>query len=65
MRYLRLVPAFLVDRLPIGWWRPGNHRMVLRSAVHFCYDDHVRTIEWNGRILAQGKTLFPYDHDWK
>lgn len=48
-----------MDRLPVEWWRPGNVHPRL-SALHFCDEDHVRSIEWNGRIVAQGRGLFPY-----
>lgn len=39
------------------------HR-VLGSDLHFCDDDHVRSIEWNQRVVAQGREVFPYHHEW-
>lgn len=41
---MRPVPPSLVDRLPIDWWRPGNLRRLGPIKIHFCDDDHVRTI---------------------
>ena len=64
VRALRLLPAFVVDRLPIAWWRPGHLHRVLGRELHFCDGDHVRTIEWNGRTVAHGKRVFAYDHEW-
>lgn len=60
---MKLLPSFVVDRLPIDWWRPGNLRRIAGVELHFCDDDHVRSIELNGRLVAQGKRLFPYG-DW-
>lgn len=57
---VKLLPAFLVDRLPDDWWRPGNLRRGLGLEVHLCDDDHVKSIEVNGRIVAQGRKVFPY-----
>lgn len=57
---VKLLPAFVVDRLPDDWWRPGNLRRVLGMDVHLCDDDHVKSIEVNGRLIAQGRRLFPY-----
>jgi hypothetical protein len=59
---VRVLPPFLVDRLPIDWWRPGNLRRLGLVELHFCDDDHVRTIELNHRVVAQGRALFPYGH---
>ncbi len=59
---MRLLPSFVVDRLPIEWWRPGNHHRIAGVAVHFCDDDHVRSIELHGRVIAHGRQLFPYGH---
>jgi hypothetical protein len=59
---VKLVPTFVVDRLPVDWWRPGNLRRVLGGDLHFCDDDHVRSIEWNGRLIGQGREPFPYGH---
>ena len=58
---VRLLPTFVVDRLPDDWWRPGNLRRVLGLEVHLCDDDHVKSIEVNGRVVAQGRRLFPYE----
>ncbi len=57
---MRLLPPSLVDRLPIDWWRPGNLRRFGPIEIHFCDDDHVRTVEFNGKVIGQGRTLFPY-----
>jgi hypothetical protein len=57
---MRLLPGFVVDRLPIDWWRPGNLRRIAGLDLHCCVDDHVRSIELDGRVVAQGKRLFPY-----
>jgi hypothetical protein len=57
---MRLVPGVLVDLLPVDWWKPGNLRQVGDHSLHFCADDHVRTIEWDDRVVAQGRKLFPY-----
>ena len=59
-----LMPAFVVDHLPIGWRRPGNLHVLRHGSLHFCTDPWVRTIEWNGRVVAKGKELFPIDHVW-
>jgi hypothetical protein len=50
----------VVDRLPIDWWRPANLHRIAGLELHFCVDDHGRTIELNGRVVAQGKRSFPY-----
>lgn len=60
LRGVKLVPSRLVDALPIDWWHPGNLRRVLGRDLHFCDDDHVRTIEWGERVIGQGRRLFPY-----
>lgn len=59
-----LLPAFLVDRLPLRWWCPGNLHRGAGLELHFCDHDHVRSIEVNGRVVAQGRHLFPYGHEW-
>lgn len=64
MRDVNLIPARLVDRMPIRWWRPGNYHMFGPITLHFC-EEHVRTIEINGRSIAHGLKLFPYDHEWE
>ena len=58
-----LIPAWLVDRLPLRWWHPGNLHMLPGGDLHFCTDDWVRSIEWNGRVIARGKAPFPFD-EW-
>jgi hypothetical protein len=57
---VKLLPALVVDRLPDDWWRPGNLRRLWRLEIHFCDDDHVKSIELNGRLVAQGRKMFPY-----
>ena len=57
---MRLLPPTLVDRLPIDWWRPGNLHRLGPIELHFRDGDHVRPIELNGRIVGQGRELFPY-----
>lgn len=51
---MRLLPSSLVDRLPIDWWRPGNLRRFGPIEIHFCDDDHVRTVELNGKVVVTG-----------
>lgn len=46
--------------MPIDWWRPGNRYRLGPLEIHFCDDDHVRTIEVNHKVTGQGRTLFPY-----
>ncbi len=58
---MRLLPSAVVDRLPIDWWRPGNLHVRLGQTVHFCTEDHVRSIEWNGRVVAVGRKPFPFE----
>ena len=60
MVLVRLLPGFLVDLLPVDWWRPGNFHALGRHSLHFGDDDHVRSVDWDGRVIAQGKRLFPY-----
>jgi hypothetical protein len=60
MQDMKLLPSWIVDRLPINWWRPGNLHRVPGLQVHFCDDDHVRSIELNGNVVAKGRRLFPY-----
>src|ERR1700683_1691446 len=62
MEQVKMLPSVLVDRLPVNWWHPGNLQTVGEHRLHFCDDDHVRSIEWDGRLIAQGKRLFPYGH---
>ena len=57
---MRAIPPFVVDRLPIDWWRPGNLHRVAGLEVHFCTEHHVRSIELNGRVIALGRELFPF-----
>jgi hypothetical protein len=58
---VRVMPCVVVDRLPDRWWRPGNLHHLGPISVHFCDNDHVKSIEINGRLIAQGRRLFPYD----
>ena len=46
--------------MPVDWWRPGNLHRFGPVEIHFCDDDHVRTVELNGKVIGQGRTLFPY-----
>ncbi len=57
---MKVLPARLVDRLPVDWWRPGNLHRFGPIEVHFCDDDLVRTIHINQWTFAQGSELFPY-----
>ncbi len=57
---MRFVPPVVVDRMPVDWWRPGNLHRLGPLEIHFCDDDHVRTIEVNHKVIGQGRTLFPY-----
>jgi hypothetical protein len=59
-RRVRLLPPSIVDRLPDRLWAPGNLRRLGPLALHFCDEDHVKSIEINGRCIAQGRRLFPY-----
>jgi hypothetical protein len=55
----------VVDALPIRLWKPLN--MYVGGRLHFCHgagrdeDLSVRTVEWNGRIVASGRAPFPYE----
>lgn len=60
-RGIKLLPAFVVDRLPDEWWRPGNGRRLLGFEIHLCDTDHAKTIEISGRKIGQGRKLFPYE----
>ena len=57
---MKLLPPVLVDRLPVDWWSPGNLRSFAGIQIHFCDENHVRSIELNGHVVAHGKKLFPY-----
>lgn len=69
---MRIVPAFVIDRLPLRWWRIGN--LYLGMRLHFCIgggrDGPVRTVEWNGREIGIGRrvidldTIPPADPSW-
>lgn len=50
--------SVLVDLLPLRLWRPAN--LFVGGRLHFC-SDQVRTVEWNGRVVARGRADFPYD----
>jgi len=59
-----IVPAFVVDRLPIRLWKPANLHLGYR--LHFCIagarddpDRAVRTVEWNGRVIGLGHREVP------
>jgi hypothetical protein len=60
---MRLIPALVVDVIQLRLWSPGNLRTIGPFNVHFCAST-VRTIEINGRQIAEGSELFPFDHDW-
>lgn len=54
----RLVPPALVDALPEQLWSTGNLQQLFGRSLHFCVGDGVRTIELNGREVAQGRRAF-------
>ena len=54
----QLVPAPLVDALPEQLWSPGNLQQLFGQSLHFCVGGGVRTIELNGREVAQGRRPF-------
>lgn len=62
---MNVIPAFVVDRLPLRLWRPAN--LYVGMHLHFCIDtndlaDTVRTVEWEGREVGRGRrTLDPAD----
>ena len=52
---MQLLPASIVDRLPISLWALGNLRTVLGHDLHFCMDAAGRrNIELDGRQIAHG-----------
>jgi hypothetical protein len=57
--YQRMQPiARLVDALPARWWHPAN--LHVGGRLHFCHEparpgESVRTVEWNGRVVARGR----------
>jgi hypothetical protein len=53
------VVAQVVDDIPRRLWRPLN--LYLGGRLHFCVGDGVRTVEWNGRVLASGRLPFPFE----
>jgi hypothetical protein len=57
---MRLFPSFVVDRLPNKWWRPGNLRWFGPFEIHLYDDGHVKSIQVNSRVIAQGRKLFSY-----
>lgn len=67
METMQLLPAFVVDRLPSSWWRPGNLHFLASRVLHFCCDHApevphvVRSIELDGRVLARGRRPFDLD----
>lgn len=52
---MRLLPAGLVDRLPVSLWRLAN--LFVGGRLHFCTDGH-RTVEWQGQVIARGRSDF-------
>ena len=57
---VKLLPSRLVDHLRTDRWRPSNLHLWGPIDIHFSDDDHVRTIEVNHKVVAQGRALFPY-----
>ena len=55
------VPRGVVDLLPVDWWAPGNLHLIGKHDLHFCSQDGLRTVEWDGRVVALGRRPFPYD----
>ena len=60
---MRIVPAALVDRLPIDWWRPDNIHFFRSHGLHFCVangaEHSVRTTEWDSNEVGRGRKLVP------
>ena len=56
---VRLIPFFVVDWLPLRWWRPGNLHPIGDHVLHLWDEDNTRSIEWDGPVVAQGRRLFP------
>lgn len=54
------MPQPVTGRTECPMWRPENVRRMLGVEVPLCDDDHVKSIEVNGRLIAQGRELFPY-----
>jgi hypothetical protein len=54
----RLLPPPLVDAMPEELWSAGNLQQLFGQSLHFCVGDGVRTIELNGREVAQGRRPF-------
>lgn len=59
-RVVRLLPSFVVDRLPNELWRPGNLRWFGPLEIHLCDDGHVKSIQVSSRVVARGRKLFTY-----
>lgn len=62
---MRLVPAAVVDRLPVSWRRPGNHPLVANRSIQLCVNGQaVRTIEVDRKEIARGRKRFPDGAHW-
>ncbi len=56
---MRIIPATVIDFLPIDWWKPANLHFVRSHTLHFCTAEGVRTVEWDGKEIGRGRKLFP------
>jgi hypothetical protein len=61
------ITSFVVDSLPRSLWTSGN---LYFDKLHFCVGRHptaverrVRTAEWRGGRLANGRKAIDFDHD--
>jgi hypothetical protein len=55
---MRLIPAAVVDRLPLRLWTIGNLRTLAGHDIHFCLDmAGRRNIEVDGREIAVGRRI--------
>ena len=70
-RGVQLVPAFLIDRLPLRLWKPGNDYLGMR--LHMCVagaesdpEITVRTVEWKGNEIGRGRRPLDFEAvPWK
>ncbi len=58
-REVKILPARVVDALPLSLWRPDDPPFHLGYRLHFCCDE-VRTIEWKGTEISRGRVPFPH-----
>jgi hypothetical protein len=62
MSHVRVLDR-VVDTLPARLWRAGNLYLLPGGELHFCMGEHptlghrVRTVEWRGREVLQGRAL--------